>query len=365
MNTYEGSQGSEFPSADAEAHEREAFQSDLSALLDNELDERAMGRTMERLESDAECREFFSSIQRSLEAHREVSSQGLDANADGFFAGTFRELLGSKAERTLEDRQLAHRLAVIFYQLGKAYVLAGCDSDWRQRVFERSVEVDHQRATGRGFVDGIAERAEGDRAGFDWAAKRHLLNGTLEKILAPFEKARRMLQECLEIESDYEPAILWLANLDRLEERPLRAARGFERVFEEGISPSNRAHAAMQLGKFHAAEHNYQEALRYFRWVGLSGELRRDRRFFPAGFNTGACYVHLGKTEHALETFRTLLDEHPERISELAAFFTGAPSLQKAVSKQPGFLEALFERCPELFQPGTTSSPDSDSSLGL
>ncbi len=356
MNIYEGSQGSEFPSADAEAQEREAFQSDLSALLDDELDERAVGRTMERLESDAECREFFSSIQRSLEAHREVSAQGLDASADGFFAGTFRELLGSKAGRTLEDRQLAHRLAVIFYQLGKAYVLAGCDADWRQRVFERPVEVDHQRATGRGLVDGIAERSEGDRAGFDWAAKRHLLNGTLEKILAPFEKARRMLEECLEIESDYEPAILWLANLDRLEGRPLRAARGFERVFEEGISPSNRAHAAMQLGKSLVAEGDYQEALRYFRWIGLSGELRRDKRFFPAGFNIGLCFVHLGKYERAVSAFRNLLDDNPERVADVAAFFTGSPALQGAASSAPGFLEALYERCPELFQPNPPSS---------
>lgn len=345
-----------------ESAEREAFQADVSAFLDDELDERAVARTVERLEADRECAEFFDSIQQSLEAHREVARTGMDQNPAEFFAGTLRQLLGSKASgATLEDQQLAHRLAVVFYQVGKAYVLTGCDPDWRQRVFERPVEVDHERASARGFVDGIAERAEGARvAGLDWASKRHLLNGTLERIEEPYAKARRMLEECLAIESDYEPALLWLASLDRLEGKALRAARGFERVFEEGISQENRAHAAMQLGKIHAAEGDYREALRYYRWVGLSGELDRDRRFFPAGFNAGACYIHLRQGDRAIETFRSLLDDHPDQASELAGFFAGSPELQRVVSSLPGLLETLFESCPELFQsgseePGSTS----------
>lgn len=355
MKSYQDPQGEELSAADAA---REAFQADLSALLDEELDEHKVARTVRRLESDEECQEFFSSIERSMHAHREVVERGLDANAsDAFIADTLRSLLGKQVEDSLEDRQLTHRLAKIFYELGKAYVLTGSDPDWRQRVFDRPEEVDRQRAAGRGFVDGVAERSEATDSRLDWSSKRHLLNGTLEKIQEPFEKARRMLQECLSIEPDFEMAILWLANLDRLEGHPLRAARGFERVFEEGISTTNRAHAAMQLGKGLVAEGDYKEALRYFRWVGLCGELSRDRRFFPAGFNVGLCLVNLGKTRQALSAFRNLLDTHPDQAPQIAGFLAGSAELQAQMVSLPGFLEALYELCPELFQPAATQ-PD-------
>ncbi len=325
--------------------EHEAFQADLSAMLDEELNEQAAARTMQRLEQDAECRDFFSSIQLSLQAHRHTKDPE-------FLVDQYRTLVGRGMPRALEDRQLVHRLAIIFYQLGKAYVLTGSDPDWRQRVFEQPVEVERMRATSRGWVDGVAVRSGpgSSSSGFDWSQKRHLLNGTLERISAPFEKARRMLDECLAIEDDFEPALLWLAMLDRLEDKRISALRGFTRVFEQGISPTNKAHAAMQLGKMHAAEGDYAEALTYFRWIGLSGELARDRRFFPAGFNAGSCYAHLRRPARAIATFRRLLDEHPERSGDLARFLAGSPATQEVINQQAGFAEALFEQCPELFR---------------
>ena len=342
--------------------EREAFQADLSALIDRELDEPAAARAMERLEQDEDCREFFESIARSIDAHRHLKDPE-------FLADTYRELVGGGVPASLESRQLVHRLATIFYQLGKAYVLAGSDPDWRQRVFERAVEVERTRTSARGFIDGVAARQpREDDAGYadagcandgtavDWSTKRHLLNGTLERIEAPFEKGRRMLDECLAIEPDHDPALLWSALLDLREGKTLRAARGFRRVFDEAIEPANKAHAAMQLGKLHAKEGDHREALRWFRWVGLSGQAARDHRFFPAGFNVGLCWAHLCRPARAIDAFRRLLDRHPDRASEVAGFFSKSPELRAAIDRQPGFTEALFRRCPELFAP--SSGPD-------
>ena len=51
--------------------------------------------------------------------------------------------------------ELVSRLASIFYQLGKAYVLAASRPDQRTRVFERAVAVEPTQTRGRGFVDGV------------------------------------------------------------------------------------------------------------------------------------------------------------------------------------------------------------------
>ena len=301
--------------------ERELLQFDLSQMIDGELREEPAARTLERLEVLPECREFFEHMLAQLGANRDLSRP--------------------------------ERLASIFYQVGKAYALSAFDPDWRQRVFERAVSVDAARSQGRGFIDGVASRqAEGEPERFgqvDWRQKRHLLNGLLERIERPADKAKRMLEECLRIEADYDPAHLYLGFLEQKAGLKLRAAKRFRQVFDEGVDPGNRGHAAMQLGKLYVAEGEFRTALTWFRWVGLSGLARLDERFFPANFNIGLCYAHLERPARAIEAFRSMLDRHPGRRSELAQFFARSPKLRACIDSQPGFAEALLARCPELF----------------
>ena len=57
----------------------------------------------------------------------------------------------------------------------------------------------------------------------------------------------------------------------------------------------------------------------------------------------------LGERERALQSFRDLLDAHPERTVEVARYFAGASSLRDQIDSIPGFPEELVARCPELF----------------
>lgn len=326
--------------------ERELLQFDLSQMIDGELREEPAARTLERLEVLPECREFFEHMLAQLGANRDLSRPET-------LVEHYRELVGGRLPNDLETKQLVHRLASIFYQVGKAYALSAFDPDWRQRVFERAVSVDAARSQGRGFIDGVASRqAEGQAERFgqvDWRQKRHLLNGLLERIERPADKAKRMLEECLRIEPDYDPAHLYLGFLEQKAGLKLRAAKRFRQVFDEGVDPGNRGHAAMQLGKLYVAEGEFRTALTWFRWVGLSGLARLDERFFPANFNIGLCYAHLERPARAIEAFRSMLDRHPGRRSELAQFFARSPKLRVCIDSQPGFAEALLARCPELF----------------
>jgi hypothetical protein len=110
-------------------------------------------------------------------------------------------LLADRAEIAgrADTIELVHKLATIFYQLGKAYVLAGTDPDYlRTRVFEAAVDVEPTQTSGRGFVDGVVLSGKGEQAGgVDWQQARSMLNGRLKEITSPVEKGRRLLEEAV------------------------------------------------------------------------------------------------------------------------------------------------------------------------
>ena len=320
------------------------LQLQLSMLVDGELDEVVAAQAVAQLESCPECREFFDGIRSQVELNRALHDPEE-------LARNYAALVGDQVPKDLETRQLVHRLVSIFYQLGKAYTLAAIDPGYRTRVFERAVSVEPTRVHGRGFVDGVAHRSGGPLGGFDWRDKRHLLNGALESIEDPLEKGRRLLDEALAIEPDYEHALLYLAFIDLHEKKVLKASKRFREVFDTAIDPGSRGHAAVQLGTLYVGEEDHAEALRWFRWIGISGLADLDSRFFFVRFNIGLCYAHLRRPERAIEAFRGMLDRYPERVGDLVGFFARSKELQRVIDSQPGFTEALVTRCPELFQP--------------
>jgi len=320
-----------------ESAECEALQADLSSLVDGELDEVAAAGAMARLESHPECRDFFEHVRAQVQAHAKL------ADPDALL----RQLTGANLGQGFEAREAVHRLASIFYQLGKAYALNATDPDFRTRVFEKAVEVEPTRARARGLVDGMTASGRG---GLDWASKRHLFNGSLERIEKPMDKARRLLRECLALEDDYEPALLYLAFLEMREGRRVKAARLFEDVWRNGVDPACRGHAASQLGVIHLDEEDYRTALVWFRWIALSGLADNQPEFFFARFNTALAYAHLGSPRRSVDSFRTMLDRHPERVAEVAGFLANSPGLRNEVETQPGFAQMLVERCPELLR---------------
>ena len=277
----------------------------------------------------------------------EVSGAGFDG------AGA-----GDDQARAIE---LVSRLASIFYQLGKAYVLAAHRLDHRTRVFEQAVPVEPTRARGRGFVDGVLSTGGEHLGGVDWRGARGLLNGRLKQIESPLEKGRCLLLEALEVDPSHEEARIYLAFLHASEGRTLQAAEEYRAVFRTALEERNRGHAAIQLGRLHDAEGNHRRALACFRWVRASGLVRREPRFFFVDFNIGVQYAHLGSVERSLEAFRRLLDANPHRMAEISGLFASSRGLQTIVEARREFFERLVAACPELFaEPGTGTNPPGD-----
>jgi len=329
------------------------FQLDLSCLVDGELDEVPAAQAIAHLEDCDACRSFFDDARDQVRAHREL------ADPEGLIA-RYSALMGAQLETDLEAADLVHRLATVFYQLGKAYVLAGADPGFKMRVFEKAVQVAPTQTHGRGFVDGVLASGRGGVGGIDWAEARHMLNGRLERIESPLAKGRRLLEEALAADAQHEEARLYLAWLDAHEGKKLRAAKTFRQVFRSSDCEANRAHALVQLGKLHAEEGEVKKAIACNRWITRSGLADRDGRFFFARFNVGIYYAELRRPERSLSAFRELLDRHPDRVDEIAQLFLRSPRTRAVIDSQPGFAEGLMEACPELFEETGSGSASSE-----
>jgi tetratricopeptide (TPR) repeat protein len=318
------------------------FQMDLSSLVDGELDEAAASRAMLHLEACEACREFFDETRHCLRLHRDM------ADPDRLVARVVT-LTGGDIADAARGFELVHRLASIFYQLGKAYVLASLDIDHRTRVFEEAVPVEPTQTQGRGFVDGVLLSGAESAGGVDWQGARGLLNGRLKTIESPREKGRKLLLEALEADPSHEEARIYLAFLAAEEGRTLQAAEEYRNVFRTAIDERNRGHAAVQLGRLHAAEGNHRRALACFRWVRISGLARREERFFFVDFNIGVQRACLGDRRASLNSFRALIDRNPGRLTEIVHLFAQSKGLRAAIEAQAGFAEDLLGTCPELF----------------
>lgn len=320
------------------------FQIDISCLVDDELDEGAAGRALVHLEACECCRTFFEDTRTQVKLHRDI------ADPDRLFA-RIAMLTGAQMRGEAESIDLVHRLATIFYQLGKAYVVAAIDPGYRERLFEAAVPVEAAQSRGRGFVDGVLLNGKEKAGGLDWQRARSMLNGRLERIQSPIEKGRRLLEEAIAFDPSHEEAQLYLAFLDAHEGRRVTAAEGYRQIFNSAVNETNRGHAAIQLGRLHSSEQNYKKAIACWRWLTISGLADLDGRFFVARFNLGMVYALQGNQSRSLRYFRELLDRNPERAGEVADLFARSPKLRTAIDSQAGFAESLIKTCPELFTP--------------
>lgn len=320
----------------------EHFQVDLSCLVDGELEEAASARAMTHLEVCDSCREFFEDTRLQLRLHRDM------ADPDPLVR-RYSLLIGGEHAEELDAEELVHRLATIFYQIGKAYVLLEIRPE-RTRVFEEAVKVESTRAHGRGFVDGVVSRGMESAGGVDWAGKRGLLNGKLSTIEGALDKGTRLLEEALEIDPAHEEARLYLGFVQLHLGKPLRAQREFQRVFRSALDEANRGHAAVQMALMQAEEGDYRQAIVSLRWITLTRLEELDERFFFVRFNIGMYYAHLRRKDRSIAAFRELLDRYPASVDEVAAFFRGSPRLRAVIDSQEGFAEDLYHTCPELFR---------------
>ncbi|MFT7678975.1 MAG: tetratricopeptide (TPR) repeat protein [Planctomycetota bacterium] len=322
------------------------LQADLSCLADGELDEAAAARVMVKLEEDDESREFFDDIQRFARLHRDM------AEPERVMA-RLASLTGDQIMERTEEIDLVSRLATIFYQLGKAYVISAIEPKaFRERVFETTVPIESTRTRGRGFVDGVLLGGRADKQRLDWREARTYLNGRLERVEDPLKKGLHLLQQAIATDASHEEARIYLAFVYAQQGKRLKAAKVYREVFDTAISQENRGHAAVQIGQLHTAEDEHRQAAIYYRWVCTSGLAEQDARFWFVDFNLAMAYLGMGNPGRCLDYLSGLSSKHPDRIQEAAKLAVSAELFQEAMQGQAGFAERFAERCPEYLTSG-------------
>ena len=327
--------------------DQQALQSDLSALADGELDEAAAARVMVQVETDPLSRAFFEDIQRFSRLHKDMAEpQRVIARLSALTG----EGLGSPSgmAQQVQEIDLVHRLATIFYSLGKAYILNALNPEsFRQRVFEEAVPIEATRTTGRGFVDGVLKGGRSKQHRVDWREARHYLNGRLERVEDPMSKGLHLLEQALATDPSHEEARIYLGFVYAQQGKRLKAESMYRDVFDTAIQEENRGHAAVQIGQLHMAEEEPRRAAVFFRWLCISGLESRDERFWFVRFNIAMTFLGMGKSERCLDYLVDLAAKHPTRIDEAGALAVEAPLFQNAIQTLHGFAERFAERCPE------------------
>jgi hypothetical protein len=324
------------------------FAADLSALVDNEVDEIVARRLVVHLEICGRCREFFASMQAMANTHREIAKI---AGKSSFEDEQRRKREESARERVrrIVGRRAFRRFAAVLYRLGKAYLLITSDRNYRTEVFRQPVAVDSESVRGRRLVDQILARGEGRYEGFDWIQAGQLLEHSLESDIDLRERARVLLEQALYLKPNFAEARLYLGFYFKLAGDLDSAEREFKRVFETARNAENRGHAGAQLVTVHEAKGDLSSALEIIERMLARRLPEQDGRFYFTYFNLAVIRALRGEYPLSVEALATLARRFPDRIGEIRQKLAHSVPLREAFDGSPEFRSDVERLLPALF----------------
>lgn len=358
---------------------------DLSAYVDGELGDGNgsgdLARLVRHMGECAGCHEYTNALRQLSELHRsaaafpeaatEVDGDPDSGNApfDGPEqdeataglvdpAGLFASIAGNLVEEKRET------LARLFYEIGKAYALAGnraLQDKRRQSVAHASrplpIRGTEARAR-RELKDAEAlERqvsqvgAKGRRAGTGLLLRRsRQLFGSPRRGSATLTRARRFLEEALALDATLDEARLYLGFRHAVVGRPDRARIQFRKVHVEGRTTLLRLLAAQSLGKLHSESGDYRRAIECYEEVVLSSETQQVApELFPSFLNLAVNYAKAGDVDKSTDTFADLTQRFPERLPQIRELLARKQFFQALLNQNLTLKRTLDSRAPALF----------------
>ena len=386
------------------------MESDVSALLDRELDQSGMRRVLVHLEICPKCRAFLDSIRSQVTLHqglwsdqrqgdRPSAQTGLDASPDSFgpdsfgpdsfgpdpfvkdlFAGDLfaddvddiaddcrvegSELLEPHAQTALERnilQDVRERVGEVLYQLGRAYVILARAPHGFRIIAKEPVPVPEYRMRGKALLDGASTVSAREASGPQregWAEARDLLDGRLDQMQRNFDKGRRLLEESLAIRPESLPARITYG-LVLTDAQELEAARAnFERVLEDVnarnvVDPvtkvSMRVYALESLGTLFLTAHENERALGFFEEVRASGAMKIHSDFSSCLMNIAVASLRLEFYDRAARALEECYRSFPSRRRPLAKQLAMHKALMADLGRDPVTRARLATSCPLWF----------------
>jgi len=319
----------------------DAVQVDLSCMMDGELDEGTVRRVLVHLEVCPRCRLFFGELRRQVRVHRD---------AFRMMAGGLGESgrAGGESQAELEDDR--RRLAQVFYELGKAYVLVSISPSFRREVASEPLPILASRNRGQALLDDyLGGRRFQDRRAQRWNEVRSLLKGRLGDKGETLRKGIRILEESLHLHGSFFQARIYLGHARNLARDLEGACEEFRRVLRESRQELIRGFALENLGNAYLQMGELEDAARCFRRVVHGDILRREPRFFTSWFNLGLTYGLQGKINQSMGCFRELHDNYSKQRRAVREIFSTHREISSLLNQNDTFRSRLREKCPGFF----------------
>jgi len=332
------------------------FEADLSAFVDGELDTLDANKLMHHVDGCSRCQELIEQLGQMGRMHRACySEEDILGALDG------AEIFQNIASDLLHEK--SGKIADLFYQIGKAYLLkgfargreAGASPDsirhvLRPRTRPLAIETAKMK-TGRIFreIEGLSAQMPVPhktlkRAGSFFRTTRRRQDGCLEL-------GRRFIEESLAIDPERAEPRLYLgayfyAGMKKYQE----AKEQFRKVLSlPNVSEVNRADALINLGALYTIEYQYAEAKACFQEVERSGVIKQYPRFYRCLIFLAVTCAKLGEFDEAMDVFGRIAASFPKRIDQIRCEIWDMHSFQNVVQMHDGFRESLRNRIPVLF----------------
>lgn len=274
-------------------------------------------------------------------------------------------LFASVTQTLFEDRQ--KELVRLFYELGKAYVLAAhkkeSDSAGSRRT--RSVQTvtaplpirsttDQARRLSKEVDDLAFHGAEISPRGVADCSSTKLLSHPGES--GGLARGRRLLEQALDLCPEFTAARLYLGFQRMQSGRYDRARIEFRRVYRHAEDPVHRMMALQWLGVVYSTlghmsscRDEYMRAIRCYTEVVASGVVDKEPRLFISYLNLAVNCAKVGLVHRSLKHFDELIHRFPDRIDQSRDLLAKMEDFRGLLRDKAQLREDLTAGCPALF----------------
>lgn len=330
------------------------FVDDISAFVDGELESSSVGRLTDHVQGCSGCHQAVDTLRHLSGLHRHAAAVADEqlvesVDATGLLAGITGNLL--------EEKQQG--LAKLFYELGKAYVIAGNkELSERERAslehFTQPREIRGTESRARNLLreaEDLAAMSPGAAGGTPslFRRSRQLFARARTARSGALERGRRFLEEALAVDTRLDEARLYLGFMYSLVGRPDRARVLFRRVHTRGRTAVLRLMALQSLGLVYDNVGDYRQAAQCFAEVVASDEALGEAGLFPSFVNLPVSCAKAGLDDQSVEHFECLAERFPQRIDQIRGLLSRKRYFAATLESNGVLRDDLRRRVPALF----------------
>ncbi len=327
----------------------EKFEAELSAFIDNELDELHAQQVVSHLESCKACRLHVERMRICVKLHQDsYNEEVIAASLDGqeIFSGLTSTLLVENIDR----------IAALFYEVGKAFVLKGSrDSrkflQLKAHLLTQPIPIGNGKHEAKNILEQTRDLAKLNNE-YDKVVKRassffRKVNRDSNEFVAI---GRRFLEESLSIDDSRAESRIYLGYSYIISRRYDLAQAQLRKVLAmQGVSEKNRMIVYQNLGFIATYQMDYYSAIDCFQEIVKSGFIERNPNFYRVLRSLALSYAKVSNFDRSIEFFNRIVEDYPEKIDEVRRDLFSMGNFQKLLHSQNLFHELLQKRVPELF----------------